>query len=252
MSESIATDKNLALDKELDNGSNPFLLAVVAIVIGLLLSGIILPFILPGLISSVLGPEPKVYWYLSRSSAVISYLMLWASMVFGLLLSSRSAKIWPGGFTANDLHQFLSIAGLTAGLFHGLILMGDHYMNISLVQVLLPFATTDYRPEWVGIGQLLFYIWGGLVFTFYIRKKIGTKAWRSIHYIGFLAFAGALVHGVTSGTDTSTIWMSVIYWVSGASVLFLTFYRVFASGETATQRRPVPAKVLSQSNPEIL
>ena len=180
------------------------LLGVMAIVAGLLLSGIILPFILPGLISSLLGPEPKVFWYLSRSSAIISYLMLWASMVFGLLLSSRSAKLWPGGFTANDLHQFLSIAGLTAGLFHGLILMGDHYMNISLVQVLLPFATTDYRPEWVGIGQLLFYIWGGLVFSFYIRKKIGTKTWRTIHYIGFLAFAGALVHGVTSGTDTNT------------------------------------------------
>ena len=242
MSESIRTEKISALDAELENGTNPFLLAAVSIVIGLLLSGIVLPFILPGLINSVLGPEPKVYWYLSRSSAVISYLLLWASMVFGLLLSSRMAKLWPGGFTANDLHQFVSIAGLTAGLFHGLILMGDHYMNISLIQVLLPFATVDYRPEWVGIGQLLFYIWGGLVFSFYIRKKIGTKTWRTIHYIGFLAFAGALVHGVTSGTDTNTLWMSVIYWVSGASVLFLTFYRVFASGETANQRRVIPTK----------
>jgi|WetSurMetagenome_2_1015567.scaffolds.fasta_scaffold148540_2 predicted ferric reductase len=240
MSESIIPEKKSTLETELDHSTNPFLLGVMAIVAGLLLSGIILPFILPGLISSLLGPEPKVYWYLSRSSAIISYLMLWASMVFGLLLSSRSAKLWPGGFTANDLHQFLSIAGLTAGLFHGLILMGDHYMNVSLVQVLLPFATIDYRPEWVGIGQLLFYIWGGLVFSFYIRKKIGTKAWRTIHYTGFLAFAGALVHGVTSGTDTNTLWMSVIYWVSGASVLFLTFYRVFASGETAAARRVIP------------
>ena len=251
MSKSINSEKISTLDSELDHSTNPFILGVMAVIAGLLLSGIVLPFILPGLISSLLGPEPKVFWYLSRSSAIISYLMLWASMVFGLLLSSRSAKIWPGGFTANDLHQFLSIAGLTAGLFHGLILMGDHYMNISLVQVLLPFATVDYRPEWVGIGQLLFYIWGGLVFSFYIRKKIGTKAWRSIHYIGFLAFAGALVHGVTSGTDTNTLWMSVIYWVSGASVLFLTFYRVFASGETAAARRVIPPKVLSQSNPEI-
>ena len=142
MSKSIVPEKISTLDTDLDHSTNPFILGVMAVIAGLLLSGIVLPFILPGLISSLLGPEPKVFWYLSRSSAIISYLMLWASMVFGLLLSSRSAKIWPGGFTANDLHQFLSIAGLTAGLFHGLILMGDHYMNISLVQVLLPFATS--------------------------------------------------------------------------------------------------------------
>jgi predicted ferric reductase len=235
-----------ALDAELDNGSSPLLLAAGSIIAGLLLSGIVLPFILPGLITSVLGPDPKVFWYLSRASAVISYLFLWASMIFGLLLSSRTAKLWPGGFTANDLHQFVSIAGLTAGLFHGLILMGDHYMNISLVQVLLPFASQDYRPEWVGIGQLMFYIWAGIVLTFYIRKRIGTKAWRAVHYIGFLAFAGALVHGVTSGTDTNTLWMSVIYWVSGASVLFLTFYRVLAAGEVSAPRRVEPVK-----NPQI-
>jgi predicted ferric reductase len=167
-------------------------------------------------------------------------------MIFGLLLSSRTAKLWPGGFTANDLHQFVSIAGLTAGLFHGLILMGDHYMNISLVQVLLPFARQDYRPEWVGIGQLMFYLWAGIVLTFYIRKRIGTKTWRAVHYIGFLAFGGALVHGVTSGTDTNTLWMSVIYWVSGASVLFLTFYRVLAAGEVSAPRRVEPVK-----NPQI-
>ena len=246
MSDLIEKENTTALDSELDHGSNPFLLAAVSIVAGLLLSVIVLPFILPGLVTSILGPEPKVFWYLSRASAVISYLFLWASMVFGLLLSSRTAKIWPGGFTANDLHQFVSIAGLTAGSFHGLILMGDHYMNITLVQVLLPFASQNYRPEWVGIGQLVFYAWAGIVLSFYIRKRIGTKTWRVVHYIGFLAFAGVLVHGVTSGTDSNTLWMSIIYWVSGASVLFLTFYRVLASGEAAAQRHIEPGK-----NPQI-
>lgn len=242
MSNSIVNENLSDLDAELDSGTNPILLAVGSIVAGILLSGIALPFILPGLINSVLGPDPKVYWYLSRASAVIAYLFLWASMLFGLLLSSRTAKIWPGGFTANDLHQFVSIAGLTAGLFHGLILIGDHYMNISIVRVLLPFASQDYRPEWVGIGQLMFYVWAGIVLSFYIRKRLGTKTWRVIHFTGFLAFAGALVHGVTSGTDTNTMWMSVIYWVSGASVLFLTFYRVLAAGTTTTTVRPVQVK----------
>lgn len=242
MSETTINEKDAVIEGELDTGTNPWLLAAGSMIAGLLLSGVVLPFILPGLLNSVIGPDPKVFWYLSRGSAVVSYLFLWASMVFGLLLSSRTAKFWPGGFAANDLHQFLSIAGLTAGLFHGLILIGDHYMNITLVQVFLPFASPDYRPEWVGIGQIMFYLWGAIVISFYLRKRIGTKAWRFIHYIGFLTFAGALVHGVTSGTDTGSPWMTVIYWVSGASVLFMTFYRVLASGEQVVQRRVGPAE----------
>jgi hypothetical protein len=95
MPDLVENGKITTLDAELDNGSNPLLLAAGSIIAGLLLSGIVLPFILPGLITSVLGPDPKVFWYLSRASAVISYLFLWASMVFGLLLSSRTAKLWP-------------------------------------------------------------------------------------------------------------------------------------------------------------
>ena len=36
-----------------------------------------------------------------------------------------------------------------------------------------------------------------------------------------------MVHGIMAGTDTSSGWMSAIYWISGASIIFLTFYRVF-------------------------
>jgi predicted ferric reductase len=225
------------LEVDLENSSTSYILAAIAIVIGLILSGILMPILLPGLVTSISGSEPKVFWYLSRSSAIISYLFLWGSMVFGLLLSSRTAKIWPGGFTANDLHQFVSIAGLSAGLFHGLILMGDKYMNISLIQVLIPFASSNYRPEWVGIGQLVFYLWAGVLLSFYIRKQIGTKTWKVIHYISFLVFAGALIHGVTSGSDSSSLWMSILYWVTGASVLFLTFYRIFSTSQPTISKR---------------
>ena len=229
MSDTINFHKDSNLDVDLENSTNPYILAAVSIIVGLILSGIMLPFILPGLVTSISGPEPKIYWYLSRSSAVISYIFLWLSMLFGLLLSSRAAKIWPGGFAANDLHQFVSIAGLTAGLFHGLILIGDKYINISIIQVLVPFASTNYRPGWVGFGQLALYIWAGVLFTFYIRKRIGTKTWRAVHYFGFLTFAGVLIHGITSGTDSNNLWMGMMYWLSAGSVLFLTFYRIFAT-----------------------
>ena len=87
-------------------------------------------------------------------------------------------------------------------------------------------VANNYRPLEVGLGQIGFYLWLILVGTFYIRKQIGTKAWRAIHFASFLMFLFAMVHGITSGTDTSAGWMQMIYWVSGASLVFLTIYRI--------------------------
>ena len=72
----------------------------------------------------------------------------------GCLLTSRAARRWPGVVSAGDVHQHVSLLGLAFGMFHGLILLGDRYANYRLTQLLIPFATTAYRPLWVGLGQL--------------------------------------------------------------------------------------------------
>ena len=214
------------------------------LVIGMAFLALVIPGLFPGLLFSVTGEQPKYFWYLSRATAIISYIFIWMSLVFGLLLSGRIAKYFPGAYTANDLHQFIGITGLVIGLFHGLLLMGDQYIHLSLVQVLLPFATQNYRPEWVGIGQMSFYIWVLVVLSSYIRKQIGNKTWRAIHFTGYLVFAGVMIHGITSGTDTGTVGMTGLYWFSGATVLFLTFYRIFAMTE-----RKTPVTVVTQTVP---
>ena len=104
--------------------------------------------------------------------------------------------------SANDSHQFTALFGLAPGLFHGLLLLGDHGIGFSLVQEIVPFAASSYRPVWVGLRQITFYLWLAIAFSFYVRKRIGQKTWRVLHYVSLLTFALALVHGIFSGTDT--------------------------------------------------
>ena len=54
---------------------------------------------------------------------------------------------------------FFLLEGLAFAIFHAVILLGDKYINFTLAQLFIPFSTADYRPFWVGIGQLGFYIW---------------------------------------------------------------------------------------------
>ena len=137
--------------------------------------------------------------------------------------------------TTNELHQFISVLGLFFTGFHGIILLGDTYLKTSLFQLLTPFALLSYRPFYVGIGQLVFYMWIILVLNFNIKKFIGRKVWRGLHYIGFVAFFAGMAHGITSGSDSALPWMQFIYWFSAASVLFLTIYRILMRTNTAKQ-----------------
>lgn len=202
-----------------------FLGIVLAAILGAFAAIVALPAWLPGLSTSLLGAEPKAYWYLSRSSAFVAYILLWLSMVFGLLMTNRLARVWPGGPTAFDLHQHASLLGLAFALFHALILLGDRYIQATLVQVLVPFQYAGYEPLWVGLGQAGFYGLAIVGLSFYIKDRIGRRAWRLIHFLSFVVFALALLHGIWSGSDSQSDLARAIYWASGGSVLFLTIYR---------------------------
>jgi predicted ferric reductase len=200
---------------------------------GALLAAIVLPAWLPNLTASLVGASPKVFWFLSRASALIALWMLWFSMAWGLLISGKLSRAWPGGSAAFDLHQYTSLLGLSFSLFHFLILLGDRYIHYNLMELILPFAGQGFEPFWVGLGQLAFYLLALVVASFYVRRWIGVQSWRWIHYASFLTFLLALVHGIASGTDSQTLWAGALNWFYVASLLFLGLYRVLAT-------RPAP------------
>jgi predicted ferric reductase len=92
----------------------------------------------------------------------------------------------------------------------------------------VPFLSGIYRPAWVGFGQLALYSLGVVAFSFYVKDRLGTRAWRLIHMLSFALFVMTLAHGLGSGTDSASLAIQALYWGSGASVLSLSVYRVLA------------------------
>lgn len=201
---------------------------ILAMGVGALAAVIVLPAWMPHLAASLVGPDPKAYWYLSRGSAFVSLSLLWLSMALGLLITNKMARTWPGVPVSFALHEFISIVGLGFALFHALILLGDRYIGYTLAQVLIPFSS-NYEPFWVGMGQLGFYATLIVTLSFYVRSRIGQKTWRSLHYVSFVAYLIALLHGITAGSDASLPWAQQYYWISGGTLLFLVCYRIIAN-----------------------
>lgn len=198
----------------------------LAVILGVVAALVIMPVFLPGMAQSILAAEPKVFWYLSRGSALVAYGLLWLSMALGVGVTNKMATRWPGLARTNELHQFVSILGLAFGLFHGLILLGDQYSNFSLAQILVPFTTANFLPFFVGLGQIGFYLWLIILVSFYIRRLISHRIWRFVHYFSYITFLSVLIHGLASGTDANVPSVQFYYWISGGLLLFLTVYRV--------------------------
>jgi predicted ferric reductase len=212
-------------------------LIVLVVLAGLLFALNILPLWLPGLSFSASTDQPKIFWFLSRGSAIAAFWVLWLAMAMGIIITNKMAQIWPGIPPAYEVHQYTSLFGMALALFHAFILTGDHFIHYTVAQVLVPFASMNYRPTWVGIGQMAFYVWAIVNLSFYVRKRIGKKAWHWIHFLSYASFIGAMLHGIYSGTDASAPWTVILYWFSGASLLFLTVYRVLIARFPAENKK---------------
>jgi len=198
--------------------------AIVGVAAGTALALVVLPDVAPALLGSLSAPQPRSWWYLSRASGLVSYALVAASMLLGLLLSTRFARTWPGNAATFALHEHASILGLAFALLHALVLLGDSNTPFTLLEVLLPFGAA-YRPSALGMGQLALYGMALLAGTFYVRRWLGQRAWRLIHFTSFVVFALALLHGLASGTDRLAMLLGM---VPAVLVLVLAIYRGLA------------------------
>ncbi len=178
----------------------------------------------------------QIWWYVTRASGIIAYLLLWFSTVLGLAVTSKYLDGMLDRLFTYDFHEFISLLSVFFTFVHVFVLTLDRYMPYSLVQILVPFIS-PYRPFWVGVGVIAFYIILLVTLTFYLRNRIGTRSFRTIHILSLLGYIGATLHGYYAGTDTALPSMKILYEVSGLVVLFLTVYWLVLLGLRNAEKR---------------
>jgi len=177
----------------------------------------------------------KLPWYAMRLLGMLAYGAVALSVIYGLLLSTGMLDAVAHRAVSFALHQDLAAFGLGLGMVHGTLLLLDRTVPYSTGQLLVPFAG-PYRPLWVGIGQVAFYLMALVYGSYQVRRRIGQGRWRLLHYLTFLVFLGATAHGVMSGTDTSASWAYGTYVGCGIAVAFLFVHRVMTAITTRLVR----------------
>ena len=169
-------------------------------------------------------PTAHAWWLASRAAGITACLLVSCSVLIGL---ARATKVLRGRVKPPvlvKLHEHLALAGLVAIAVHAITLLGDAWLNPGPAGLLVPFAM-DHAPLFTGLGIIAAYLALLLGLSYYVRRRIGTKRWRSLHRLTLLVYVLGVIHTLGAGTDASTPWLQAILLVTGAPILFLALLR---------------------------
>lgn len=183
-----------------------------------------------------LASSPSAYWYTTRGAGLVALLLLTASLVMGIVdLSRWQSERWPR-FLVDGVHRTLSLLALAVVAIHVLTNVLDAFTQIGIRDAIVPFASS-YRPIWVGAGALAFDLLLALVVTSVLRRQLGYRAWRAVHWASYACWPLALIHGLGAGTDASLGWMLAISAVCLVVVLAAIGWRIGIAWPKGDRRR---------------
>ena len=136
-------------------------------------------------------------------------------------------------------HESLGIGALLATVVHVVVLSIHDFLEFSWSEILVP-GVSDWRTLPTAFGVVSLYALVVVIGSFYVKRFIGQKTWRSIHFISFGLFVSALLHGMLSGTDTDSPLMLGVYAGSAIVVVALVGQRITLDRPAARPAESVP------------
>jgi methionine sulfoxide reductase heme-binding subunit len=167
------------------------------------------------------------FWLLARASGLTAYVLLTLSVLAGLVVKSRPFGRSVKTASATDVHRFLALLGLGMLTLHGLTLVLDSTVHVSLTTLVVPF-TSAYRAAAVAAGVVAAELAALITLSFSLRRWIGGRNWRRLHWATYLVFVLGTVHGLAAGTDSSRPWALGLYLGAVGAVTAATAWRALA------------------------
>lgn len=142
----------------------------------------------------------QALWYLDRAAGLAALLLLTTAVVLGVVSAIRvHSPRWPR-FALADLHRNVALLALTFGVVHVVSSVADSFVPIAPLDAVVPFASA-YKPLWLGVGAISADLMLAVLITTALRRRIGRRAWRAVHYLTYACWATGTLHAIALGSD---------------------------------------------------
>ncbi|MGO9792476.1 MAG: ferric reductase-like transmembrane domain-containing protein [Solirubrobacteraceae bacterium] len=169
------------------------------------------------LAAAAVSSSPRVLWYLTRGTGVVTLILLTLTVALGVANRQRLQTSGMPRFVIDAVHRNAALLAVAFLSVHIATTLLDSYVNIDLINVILPFSAS-YKPLWLGFGAIAFDLLIAVALTSVLRRRLGYRIWRATHWLAYLSWPVAIVHGVGIGSDRHSSWMLAL---TGACVLIV-------------------------------
>jgi sulfoxide reductase heme-binding subunit YedZ len=185
--------------------------------------------------------SPSAYWYLARGTGAVALVLLTASVVIGIVGTVRVVTArWPR-FAIDAVHRDVSLLVIVVLVIHIVTSVLDGFAPITLLDGVIPFVS-PYRPLWLGLGTLAFDLLLAIGVTSLVRRRLGYRAWRTVHWLAYASWPVAVLHGLGTGSDVKQWWMLALTVICIVAVLAAVWTRIaHVSSDHAGLRAPATA-----------
>jgi predicted ferric reductase len=168
-------------------------------------------------------------WIVLRAAGIGAYLMLFASVAWGMVATTSLVGKRVAKATAIAVHQFIAtVAVVLLGVHLGGLLL-DQFIRFRPLDLVIPLYSS-FRPLPMAFGVVAMYATVTVLASSWLRKHMNTKIWRRIHLLAVPAFTLSMLHGVFAGTDTARPLMWWVYIGTGSITVFLLIVRGLTAG----------------------
>ena len=155
-----------------------------------------------GPVGRVVSTNALPVWYLMRASGVVALLLLTLAFALGVATSNRWRPSGSRLYVTTTLHRNASLLAVAFLVVHVLTAVVDTDATVGLASALVPVG-----PGWLAVGTLALDLVAALVLTSLVRRRLGYRLWRAVHWSAYGAWPLALAHGLGMGSDGGTWWL---------------------------------------------
>jgi methionine sulfoxide reductase heme-binding subunit len=187
------------------------------------------------MIAAVAAHGPSPLWYATRGAGATTMVLLTASVVLGIGEERGWRPAKAPRYAVAALHRTISMLALVMLVVHIVTTIADPFPKIGIAAAFIPFAT-DYRPLWMGLGTVASDLLIALIITSVLRRRLGYRAWRAVHWAAYACWPVAILHGLGTGSDTKATWMLALTLASVAAVVMAVLARLARPGTSPRAR----------------